>query len=129
MPHRKSEHLHGEELALMSFMAESLVQNDLLAKNIPNTIKMFLRLEEVHKTRSPKVTSNQICSLKPGETFAMFVRRHNSALMIHMPLKKGNSPRNQTDRVIVATFPGNLHPKQMCDNDGDIAVNLHRFFI
>lgn len=110
----------------MTRMVINLVTDDLVSKIIPpNTIKTFNGLDELHKTLSPELLSKQISALKPGETIAMLVRRQNCALMIHMPLKKDRSLSKQSDRVIVATFPGNLHPKKMCEQGGDIAVSSH----
>lgn len=116
LPQIKSEHLHGEELALISCMVHNVVQNVELANNVPpNTVKMLRGFDEMHRTLTPDVVSGQISELKPGEIFAMFVRSQNCAVMIHMPL-------NQSDRVIVATFPGYLDPKHVSDEDSDIQV-------
>lgn len=116
LPLTKSQHTHNEDLALMSYMIDNVVQNEFLLKKVPeNTVKMLRGLNVLHKTLTPEVVSGQISTLKPGETFAMFVRRQNCALMIHMPVI-------ESDRVIVATFPGNLHPKYVFSKNCDIQV-------
>lgn len=115
LPQTKSHYIHDEDVALMSCMVDNVLQNEVLLKIVPpNTVKMLRNLRELHKTLTTEVIAKQLSALAPGETFAMFVRRQNCALMIHMPL-------NQSDRVVAATFPGNLHPKYFRDNN-DIQV-------
>ncbi|XP_031638985.1 uncharacterized protein LOC116351075 [Contarinia nasturtii] len=120
LPQKKSSDLHGEELALLSSMVNNI---DRLKKWIPlNTVEMFKGFDRVHRTRIPAVVSKEIRDLTPGKTFAMFVRRQNCAIMAHMP-SKGNMKSNQSNRVIVSTFPGNLHPKYIYAVDSDIEFN------
>ncbi|XP_031637089.1 uncharacterized protein LOC116349684 [Contarinia nasturtii] len=119
LPQNRSEHLCSEELALVSAMVKNVTENELLTQHIPPaTIKMLNMLNEVHKNLSPNTVSQQIQSLKPGDTFGMFVRRQNCGIMIHMPVDF-----DQSKRVIVATFPGNIHPKHIYSNDSDIKFN------
>lgn len=115
LPQHKSKNYHHEELALVFNMTEN-VRN--LAKSLPrNTVSMFDRLARVHQTLTPSVVSTEIRKLQPGETFAMFVRRQNCALMVHKP------PDGNGDRVIVSTFPGLLHPKLIASAGSDIEVS------
>lgn len=51
----------------------------------------------------------------------MFVRRQNCAIMIHMKSVEANEA-NEFGNVIVATFPGNLHPSEVYKYDSDIEV-------
>lgn len=120
LPQNKSTDLHGEELALLSSMVNNI---ERLKKWIPtNTVKMFESLNRVHRTRMSSVVSKEIRDLTPGKTFAMFVRRQNCAIMIHMPTS-GDINSNQSNRVIVSTFPGNLHPKYIYAVESDIEVS------
>ena len=115
LPQVKPKNFHNEELALLSSMVENVERS---AKSLPpNTVNMFRGLGRVHRTLTPAVVSNEICNLEPGNTFAMFVRRQNCAIMIHMP-----PDRSSDDRVIVAIFPGNLHPKHISGAESDIEV-------
>lgn len=117
LPQHKSKNYHHEELALVYNMIE-IVEH--LSKLLPrNTINMFRGLARVHRTLTPTVVSTEIRNLQPGETFAMFVRRQNCALMIHKP-SDGNC-----DRVIVSTFPGLLHPKFISSAESDIEVSMN----
>lgn len=116
LPQNKPKDFHSEERALLLGMSQNV---GLLSKSLPsNTVNMFERLARVHNTLTPSVVSNEIRNLEPGDTFAMFVRRQNCALMIHMPEKRGD------DRVILAIFPGNLHPKHISGVEGDVEVRI-----
>lgn len=61
-----------------------------------------------------------------GDTFAMYVRRQNCAVMIHVPANEMVSV-DETKNVIVSTFPGNLHPREIYRHIGDIEVNSPKF--
>lgn len=116
LPQCKPKDHHNEELALLSNMVENV---DRLADWIPgNTVKMFRGLDRVHKTLKASNVSAEIDELEPGETFAMYVRRQNCALMIHMP------PDGDGDRVIVSTFPTLLNPKIVYNAESDIEVRM-----
>lgn len=118
LPQNKSKNHHQDERALLACMMENI---DDLSKWIPrNTVKMFHALDRINRNFQPAVVSKEIRELKCGETFAMFVRRQNCAIMIHIPLGDINS--NQTNRAIVSWFPGNLHPKNVYNADSDIQV-------
>lgn len=127
LPQSRSEQLHSEELALMSFMAKNVTNNELLTQYLPPaTVKMFNMINEAHTNLSPTIVSQQIRSLQPGDTFGMFVRRQNCGIMIHMPKIFHD---DQSKRVIVATFPGNIHRKHIYQNDSDIKVTILWFVI
>lgn len=116
LPQNRSNNYHSEELALLSNMVRNV---EHLANWLPEkTVKMFRALDRVHKTPSAQSVSTEIRNLKPGDTFAMFVRRQNCALMVHMP------PKGDGDRVVLATFPGNLHPKLIDSAESDIEVRI-----
>lgn len=61
-----------------------------------------------------------------GDTFAMYVRRQNCAVMIHVPANEMVSV-DETKNVIVSTFPGNLHPREIYQHSGDIEVISPKF--
>lgn len=52
----------------------------------------------------------------------MFVQRQNCALMIHMPIKGNGIETDENTTVIVSTFPGNLHAKEIYDHQSDLQV-------
>lgn len=90
-----------------------------LADFIPkNTVKMFSSLEIVHRNRMANVVAKEINDLKPGETFAMFIRRQNCAIMIH----RQSDSKSSSNNVIVATFPGRMHPDAVYGNPSDLEV-------
>lgn len=123
LPQIRSNYLHREELCLMSLMTQIVSENDLLTQHIPSTtVKMFNMLNQLHTNLSPEIVAEQIRTLKPKETFGMFVRRQNCGIMIHMPEKVLDPESVQSNRVIVATFPGKIHPKHIYENDSDIQV-------
>lgn len=116
LPQNKSKDFHNEELALLSYMIDNV---ESLAQSIPsNTVNMFRGLGRVHKTLKASVVSAEINNLKAGSTFAMYIRRQNCAIMIRRP------PGGNGDRVIVSTFPGNLHPKYVYSAESDIEVRI-----
>lgn len=88
----------------------------------PKTVELFKRLKRIHFECTPAVISEEINKLRPGDTFAMFVRRQNNAFIIYAPPVKD---RNATipQNVIVATFLGNLHPCEIYKHDSDVQVN------
>lgn len=112
LPQEKSANLHGDEMNLMSVMVDNV---ERMAEYLPkNTVGMFQRLRRIQQMRTGECIANEIKALQPGETFAMFVRRQNCAFMVH---------KTATGKdVIVATFPGNLHPKEVYGHRSDIEV-------
>lgn len=123
LPHEKQR--HALELKLMNMMVENVKS---LAKYLPpKTVTLFKDFQKVHLECTPKVISESINNLCFGETFALFVRRQNTLFMIYVPLGEddsddGDDGDGDLEDVIVATFPGNLHPKEIYANDSDIAV-------
>lgn len=110
----------SEELELLKRMAEEV---EKLNDHIPaNTLKMIRSLAKVHSNPTPNANTikEEINGLQPGETFAMFVRRQNCAIIIHMP-------PNDSNNVIVATFIGKVHPKEIYEHSSDLEVNASLF--
>lgn len=120
LPQEKSPHLHEEELSLLTHIAETV---ESLSDFIPaNTLTMMRKMNRVHRSLTPDSITTEIRSLKPGETFAMFVRRHNTAFMIYaLP--------NDEEHAIVATFPGNVHPEAVYGNQGDLQVCIQEIYL
>lgn len=56
-----------------------------------------------------------------GDTFAMFVRRQNCVILVHMS-QDGMVDAEKSQNVIVATFPANLHPGEIYKYDSDLQV-------
>lgn len=103
-----------------------MVQNvESLTEFIPaKTLKMARSLATVHRTRMADIVSKEINDLKPGETFAMFIHRQNTAIMIH---SRSNAEASKND-MIVATFPGRVHPNEVYSNPSDLEVIEYYLF-
>lgn len=65
-----------------------------------------------------------------GDTFAMFIRHQNCAIMIHVPANELINTADEPENVIVATFPGSLHPRDIYENENssDLEVIYHLSF-
>lgn len=112
LPQVKSEEFHSEELELLRRMVDNVHSFD---DSIPaNTMAMLDSMVHIHRNRTENTVSAEINRLEPGRTFAMFIRQQNCTLMIQM---QGNA-----NDVIVATFPGKLHPNKIYGNPSDIEV-------
>lgn len=123
IPQIRSPAFLMEEWELLKQMTETVEE---FAINIPaNTLKMIRSLAKVHLNLTPNVIRDEINKLQPGETFAMFVRLQNSAIIIHM-LPDVPSDLNN---VIIATFPGNLHPTEVYNNQSDLEVEYIFYFL
>lgn len=106
-----------QEMTLLSIMVQTVEKN---SEWIPSaTVRLCQRLKRAHMSRTPETVSTEISKLQPGETFAMFVRRQNTGLMIHMP---NEQVPNVEKTVNVVTFPGNVHPKEIYDHTSDLEV-------
>lgn len=120
IPQLRSPAFVMEEWELLKQIAETVEE---FAKYIPeNTLKMIRSLAKVHLNLTPNVIRDEINKLQPGETFAMFVGLQNSAIIIHMLADVSSDLNN----IIVATFPGNLHPMEVYNNQSDLEV-MHNF--
>lgn len=130
LPQEKSRHLHQTELQLLQNMAENIVD---LREKIPfETVELFANFWDIHNESIPNESkvNAKVNALRPGKSFAMFVRRQNCMFVIHAPPNGNASSTEPPKEVIVATFPGNLHPDEVYQHDSDIEVNkhLHLFF-
>ncbi|KAJ6643823.1 hypothetical protein Bhyg_08788, partial [Pseudolycoriella hygida] len=111
---RIAEHENGE-LGELGELIERLIGavercSEILPEATLKTIRCFKRS---HMTLTPQNISAEINTLKPGDTFAMFVQRQNTALMIHIPKEDSTS-------AIITTFPGNLHLVEVYEHPSDI---------
>lgn len=105
--------------ALMNLMIEN-VEN--LDEWLPTkTVELFDRMKRVNGECTKKVVSEEIEDLESGDTFAMYVRRQNCVIMIHA-LADADLTDEHTPNVIVATFPGSLHPNDVYKFESDIEV-------
>lgn len=104
------------ELSLLSRMTKN-VENSLQWIP-PATVRLFTSLQRTHTVLMKDLVSNEINALRPGESFAMFIRRQNTAFMIHMPADQIDGMKN----VHVMTFPGNLSPEKIYGSCSDLQV-------
>lgn len=122
LPHTKPRSF--QETQLMVQMVNNI---EILAKcpfMPPKTVELFKRLKRMHFECTPAVIAEEINSLRPGDTFAMFVRRQNNAFIIHAPPMPNSDKSTIPQNVIVATFLGSLHPCEIYKHDSDTQVNL-----
>lgn len=123
LPQNKQACGEGIELRLLSRMTEN-VENSL-EWIPPATVRLFISLTRSHSVRTKETVSKEINALKPGESFAMFIRRQNTAFMIHMPKDQSD----EMESVIVMTFPGNVSPEQIYRHPSDLQVRKHWFML
>lgn len=110
LPQNKSINSERHELALLTRITNTIRGLDKWSIS-PETVRLFDSFEQIHLTRTPELISTKIMALQPGNSFAMFVRRQNCGFMIHMPIEENQTAKIKT--VIVSTFPGNVHPKNI----------------
>lgn len=124
LPQNKEACTEEIELSLLSRMTEN-VENSL--EWIPQaTVRLFTSLTRIHTVRIKQMVSKEINALQPGECFAMFIRRQNTAFMIHMPTDQPDDLKN----VTVMTFPGNFSPEKIYEHSGDLQVRgIHSSFL
>lgn len=125
LPKKKSSFNH--EQALIDQMIENV---DNLSDLLPQkTVKMMKRLKRVNYECTSAVVSELINELRPGDTFSMFVRKQNTAIIFYVPDHTGVDNDGKPDNIIVATFPGCLHPRTIYENESDVEVNYFNEFI
>lgn len=122
LPQTKGNNLHDLELDLLLRMVELVeVQDEWIPAP---TVKMFQNLYLVQAECQPEMIFEQINDLKPGGTFALFVKGQNCVFVVHMPLTDDNEQPDDLTTVIVATFPGSMDPKDINKNFGDFEVSF-----
>lgn len=118
LPHTKPRYHHEKEIVRRLV---DTVQS--LTEWIPSkTVELFGRIGRTIEC-TPANISKEINNLRPGDTFGMFVRRQNTAILIYMRTDAERAQSNQTQDITVATYPGNLHPNKIYKYDSDIQVN------
>lgn len=106
---------YSEQMQLVHLMLRSVIA----MKTLPiNTIQLFEQLKRIYvdakEDALKDAISKEIKTLRPNDTFAMFVRRQNCTLIIH---KKEKS-------VILATFHSAVKPIEVYRHASDIEVNI-----
>lgn len=133
LPQKRSPNFANEELKLLKRMVNNI--KDLLEYIPLNTLEMIQSLDEIHSKPHANTIRNKMIHLKPGQTFAMFIRSQNCVLMIHMlpngPADSDSVPNVSSDseNIIIATFPGKLHPKEVYSNPSDLEVRLYHYYL
>lgn len=122
LPHSRHRNLLKHESLLLHRMIDTI---DNCSKWIPNaTVNLFHSMKRVHFSPSKvEIINTEINALRPGGTFAMFVRKQNCGFMIHMPKEQDDSKSCTPNTVIVSTFPGNLHPREIYSHPSDLEVS------
>lgn len=122
LPQQKSCYTH--EQALIDQMIENV---DGMSDWLPlKTVEMMKRLKRVNYECTPTVVSELINELRsPGDTFSMFVRWQNTAVIFYLPndAKANMNNGGEPDNIIVATFPACLHPRVVYEHDSDVEVS------
>lgn len=120
LPQERPKDYEHMDLMLLSHLVDT-VENS--SEWIPSaTVRLFQSLKRTHMNRTSKSISTEINALEPGNSFAMFVRRQNCALMVHMPKEEADVHSDEMKKVIVMTFPANLHPKEVYSHSSDLEV-------
>lgn len=123
LPQETSHHLDQTDLQLLRKMVENVVHS---SGTVPmQTVKLFQSLWKIHDDLNAETISTEINALRPGDSFAIFVRRQRWMFMIHAPpCNDENAANNEPQEVIVATFPGNVRPSEIYKHESDIEVNF-----
>lgn len=113
-----------------SFQYEQMLIGELIesVENISaflpqKTADMMSRLKRVNSECTPTVVSQLINGLRAGDTFSMFVRRQNTAIMFHVPNHTALDNDGYPVDIVVATFPGCFHPRTIYQHESDLEVN------
>lgn len=133
LPQQRSPELHEHEISLLKEMVQTIeTMEDSLP---PSTVRLFQSMQKVHVMCTATDVCDEIKKLTPGETFAMFIRRQNTAFMVHMPesgrakSKNSKAKPDKSTTVIVSTFPGNIHPNEIYTHPSDLEVSKIQCFL
>lgn len=118
LPQEKSRFFHEQALIIQFVETVEAVSEWLPEK----TVEMMDRLKRVTREHTRTVISEIINELEPGDSFSMFVRRQNSTIMFYIPKTADNSTE-EPQNIIVATFMGTLHPKEIFKHESDMEVS------
>lgn len=114
---------YTKQLKLMAEMVENVAK---LSRHLPSkTVNLMKRLRKMHIecTGDEFIAeiSHQIRGLRrPGDTFAMFVRRQNCTFMVHVLSNATNV--NEPNDLILATFPGDMQNNDVYRYESDLEV-------
>lgn len=118
LPQEKVRFIHEREIVIQLVETVEDVSEWLPMK----TVEMMDRLKRVTREYTGSVVSEIINELEPGDSFSMFVRRQNTTIMFYVP-KAGDNTTDEPQNVIVATFMGTLHPREIFKHESDIEVS------
>lgn len=120
LPQEKVRYVHEQALIMQ------LVENvENVSEWLPDkTVKMMDRLKRVTREYTRTVVSEIINELESGDTFSTFVRRQNCTIIFYVPPTEENTT-GEPQNMIVATFMGTLHPKEIFKHESDIEVSIH----
>lgn len=85
----------------------------------PKTVELMTKLKHIHTNCTPQTVMEEINTLRPGDSLAMFVQKQDCAIMFRIPTTEN---WNDVQNVIVATFVGSLHSSELYECDDDIEV-------
>lgn len=121
LPQEKARFIHEQEIVIQLVETVENVSDSLPIK----TVEMMDRLKRVTREYTGGVVTEIINELEPGDSFSMFVRRQNTAIMFYIP-KAGddNNTTEEPQNMIVATFMGTLHPREIFKHESDIEVRF-----
>lgn len=87
----------------------------------PKTVELMTKLKHIHINCTPQTVMEEINTLRPGDSLAMFVQQQHCAIMFRIPTTEN---WNDVQNVIVATFPGRLDSSELYEIDDDFEVIL-----
>lgn len=117
LPQEKSRFIHEQALVVQFIENVENVSEWLPEK----TVEMMDRLKRVTREHTRDVITEIINELEPGDSFSMFVRRQNCAIMFHIPAtEEANAP--DLLNIVVGTFLGTLHPREIFNHENKIEV-------
>lgn len=109
---------HETDLDLMNKMIDNVQK---LTYYLPSkTVHLLEKLQEIYLNCTPQAVTQAINALGPDDTFVMFLKIENCAIMFHVP---SNESVNNVQNVIIATIPGSLDASEIYENiNNDIEV-------
>lgn len=122
LPQEKARFMHQQELVIQLVDTVENVSEWLPTKSV----EMMERLKRVTREYTRTVVSEIINELEPGDSFSMFVRRQNTTIMFYIPKTDENSAE-EPQNIIVTTFMGTLHPKEIFKHESDLEVSYSYF--
>lgn len=120
LPQEKAKFIHEQQIVYQLIETMENASEWLPEKSV----EMMDRLKRVSRECTKTVTSEIINELEPGDSFSMFIRRQNCTIMFYIP-KSAESTTEEPLHIIVGTFIGTLHPKEMFKHDSDIEVSFY----